>query len=567
MTSNNNSDPPDLDATSEKIEKYGNPKRNFIITCLTIIIIAVLAIIIICKKTPVTGITSDYARFYPESTMIYVDVNLNSKKLNELNDSTGINIKDLSNLLNRLFVFSPNDRKRETINKLMSEAFGNSFSVGVWDDTINGKTTERSLAIFSLEREGKIQPLLKQLFSKRQKLDHKTFDGFNIVKVSDKGAYLTWRGKLYAADSFETLSFIIEKFILNNSKSLYKKDTIENSLGYLESDRIGTIILGDLSTGLTKFNNINSKKYNEQIENLKNFSKSMNSTVISVLMDKNLLYLNSYTPCNLSKIGNKYVRSAFETILDGNYTDFNPAFLPSNTISYMSIRNSRDYINLVLELYGIKQKPEYTEVKQFMKMLTSYDFDKDILEALNRDVILAAININSGKPKYAAIFSGNNGIDPIISRLVKLLQIQAPSSEISKTIYKDTDINLISSSKFPSDLYYGRINKNLYVLGEKYAVEALIDTVTNKSNLLNTKLYQGFELHDLDEPIFAFFINVQDYNNFNTIKGNILNRINLTKVRKNVKGLLLTVSSDDNTVKGSLQLRLKEKLKNEEAKK
>ena len=238
---------------SEKIGKYGDPKRNLIITACVIVVIALFVSIFLWKKG-IRGITGTYADCYPVNTSIYIDAKLTDKNVEKINKLTKLNIKDLPDLVSRLF--TDNDNKdRDKINKLMSETFDDNFSFGVWNDK-----TEKSLAVFTVKREAKVRPLFEMVFGK--KLLDKKFKGYKVTVSSDTGiAFSMIRDKVYVANNYDALVFVIENHIIKRKNSLFDRSDVRHAVDLLEKERIGTIIIADYTAGISRLGNITGDKY------------------------------------------------------------------------------------------------------------------------------------------------------------------------------------------------------------------------------------------------------------------------------------------------------------------
>lgn len=531
----------------EKIKKYGNPKRNLIITAFTIIFIAILTIILLFKSEN-KDMTENYASFYPASTSVYVDINLNDKNIKEINQVSNLHINGISDILSHIFSDIYRNKNQKQINKLIFQTFENNPAFGIWSDN-NNQAVKRSLFIVPIKREIKIRPLFQLLFGSNKKLTDKEFKGYKITTSFDKkGAFTILGNKLFLADSYETLVFIIKNYLVGNSDSLYDRKDVIKALHLLEKKRIGTIIFTDLSSDLSNLNVFAGKKYDiKQV------------TAISILQDKNRVYFNSYTPLNFSQIKDKLFKKACKEIFKNHSSiNFIPDFLPINTISFMSINRLSDYINFALELSGLKPSPEYEEGKNFIKMVTSLDFDKDILDILNKNTVFAAVDTGEKRPAFVVALPCGKNTNYIISRLVKLIPAQDPSAEISKITCKNLELGLISSRKFPVSLVYGQINPDLFVIGEKSAVVSIIDTShKNKTNVADTGIYKNLIENIPANPRILVYMNMNDINRINKKQKLFRNITILNKIANNTRCALFIINTSHNIIKGSLMLNLK----------
>ena len=81
----------------------------------------------------------------------------------------------------------------------------------------------------------------------------------------------------------------------------------------------------------------------------------------------------------------------------------------------MSINDLAGFINLNLELSGVRQAPEYKQIKGFIKMLTSLDIENEILESLLKIQFLRLLM----QDIICNIFS----LCPLIRKLTSLSQL------------------------------------------------------------------------------------------------------------------------------------------------
>ncbi|MDD3012334.1 MAG: DUF3352 domain-containing protein [Candidatus Gastranaerophilales bacterium] len=542
----------DKDCLLEKIEKYGDPNKNLIITSVLILFIAGL-IVFFFGKREIGGITADYADYYPQSTNAYIDVQLNDKSILEINKLTTLDIKNLPGLLIKVFNANYRIKKSNKLDKLINQVLGDEFSYGIW----NSKGIDRSLIIFPIKRESKIDPLFRLLLSKNEKLTGKIYQGFRIITAKNtKIAYLINRDRLFVADSYESLVFIINNYILKDAASLYDRKDVRKALAYVDKGRIGTILLTNSTSNNDLLNNITNNKFSA-ISGF--FDRSIPTTAIAMRFDRDLFYLNSYTPYFESKIEGKNVEKAFQAVFDNEKQNLIPDFLPQNTISYFTVSGLKNYINLYLELSGIKDKTEFEQLKQFVKMTTTLDFDNDIMEIFSKNSIFATIASGNLKPGYAIILSTTPKTSLVISKFIKLLQIQVPSEEISKISYKNTELNIVSSPKLPAVLCYGNIDQNLYAIGDKLAVELIIDTIKAKKSFSNNDLFGDFKEHALYNSGITAFIDIQKINKFAPQKRKFPEKNYLDKIKNNINAAFITADYKGNTFIGSMQFSMKNK--------
>ena len=195
-----------IDGSTEKAQKYGSSQRTFILTVLVITLMSAVLILFYGFEKKPTGITADYAGYYPENTFFYVDAALTKEKAKQFNELTGFKIKDLSDLLNRTFNADYHKYKSRILNRLASESFGDSFSFGTWIDSINGKKKKRMLFIIPVKREGKATELINEFLKKRGNLVYKGTMGYKVITFRNKkGAFLFRNDKFYMADSKEKI--------------------------------------------------------------------------------------------------------------------------------------------------------------------------------------------------------------------------------------------------------------------------------------------------------------------------------------------------------------------------
>ncbi|MFH0703283.1 MAG: DUF3352 domain-containing protein [bacterium] len=545
MYKNNNLNNSNDNVLSEKIKKYGNPNRNLIITAL-IIVFMIIAVVMMFKKKEISKMTTEYAGYYPSCTMLYIDAELTPEKINKINESTNLEIKNLSDLVNRLF-----DNNKSEKYRLMSEAFGNSFSFGTWNTNQANQTIERSLMIFPVEREGKINHLFEQLSGKEKPIN-KIFKGYKITSFPNKKiAFLLERNRLFLADSYDTLTFIINGYILKKSNSLYDGENVQKLLHFLDEDKIGTVIINEPSQIMPENIDAN-KKFKKEIINSRQVLKAFGVTVASLSIKNDLLYLNSYTNYDLFKIKNKNIRETLKIILEEKHDKFRPKILPENIMGYLYLKNPKNYINFALELSGSKIK--YEQAKLLLKLFTNLDLDKDVLKLLEKEAVFLAVNTDNSALGYMLILPVSEKMDFVISKLAKLFLMQSPSVKILKNTYKNLNLNTVSLPNFPV-VCYGKINQELYAFGEKSAVETFInETFENKSSLLEKDSFKIFDTGMVNDHKLSGYINIQDINKLNNNKKIAY----FDKVKNKVETSFFAIGSTDDIIRSSIQLRLKQ---------
>lgn len=547
----------DKDGFSEKVRKYGDPKKNLIFT-LVFICIVTISITFFLIRNKNEGVTPEYLENFPANTSFYIDSKLTNKEINRLNELTHLNIKGLPDIFNKIFADNYNDKNRKKISSLMNQALSNSFCFGKWNDVAGSKIIEKNLAIFSIKRESKVLPLFKLLTD--NKLLTKTFKGYKITYSSDKNfAFLVAKNTLYVTDSRNTMEDVIKNNFINNSNNLYKNKEIRKAVSHLEKDRLATIIIPNTEYEISKVKfNVGNILLENALNNIKQVTTSMKATAISVNIGKKMLYLNFYTPLDFSKIKNVGVKDSLKEILKTKSNKFTPEYLPANTLGFAHISNVSNYINLILDLCGIKSSSQYEQVKQFIKMLTALDFDNDIIKAFESNTVIASIPVDDSKQAYITIFENNEKSKRVFSKLLKLIQLQIPSVKAEKFVYKDNELNTISSPSLPVELCYGAIGQKLYAFGEKLAIQKLIDTsIKNEKNLATSKNYQSFKSNNPTSSKLIVYLSPEEIKYLANRAIVQENQIPVNKIRRNIKGALFTVKSTSNMIKSSLQISLR----------
>jgi hypothetical protein len=179
------------------------------------------------------------------------------------------------------------------------------------------------------------------------------------------------------------------------------------------------------------------------------------------------------------------------------------------------------------------------------------------MDIFSKNSIFAAIDSGNLKPGYAVILSSNPKTGLVISKFVKLLQGQIPTEEITKISYQNHELNLISSPKLPVSLCYGNINPNLYAIGDKLAIESMIDAIKSRKTFLNNK---GFEEHAVYNSGFTAFIDNQRINKFAPAKRKFFEKNYLDKIKENIDAAFITADYKDHAFISSIQFSLKNKL-------
>jgi len=530
------------DSSKEKIEKYGDPNKNLIITVVLILFISIFVVFI--EKKEIGGITEDYSSYYPQATSAYIDIEFNNENIQKINSLTTLDIKNLPDFLSKILNTNTHYKtsKKKAVEKLMKQVLGDELSFGTW----NSNGTDYSLIIFPIKREGNIHSLFKVLFGKNQKLVSKTYKGIRIITTKDKkAAYLINRERLFVANSYDALVFTLNNHILHNRPGLYDRNDVKKAFSYLDKDRIGTVLLTNSRSNNQLLNGINKNGF-------LSFVRTLPTTAVSILVDKDLFYLKSYTPYGYSKIMKNNVEKTFQFAFEDTDQDFKPIFSPDNIISYFNAVDLKSYINFYLELSNIKAYPEFEQFKHFVKMATTLDFEDDILESVSKNSFFATIDSGNSRPGHVAVLTLTPKTALVISKLVKLLQIQVPTAQVSKISYKNHELNTISSPKLPATLYYGNTG-NLFVFGDSFAVESVIDAINRKQVYSYSEF---FKKHSIYNSGLTAFIDMQKSKKFNVNQRNFSEKSYFDKIKNNVTAVFITAGYEDDIFVSSIQFSL-----------
>jgi len=179
------------------------------------------------------------------------------------------------------------------------------------------------------------------------------------------------------------------------------------------------------------------------------------------------------------------------------------------------------------------------------------------MEVFSKNSIFATIDSGNSKPEHVIILSSTPKTGLVISKFVKLLQIQIPSAEISKISYKNLELNTVASPKLPAILCYGNIGKNLYAIGDKLAVESIIDTIKTKKSFSNNNLFRGFRKHAIYNSGITAFIDIQQINKIAPQARKFPERTYLDKLKNNINAAFITADCKDNAFISSIQFSLR----------
>ena len=537
----------------EKIQKYGDPSRNLFLTIVLIVFVGLLIAFSLSKKQD-TSISSEYAIYYPQSTLFYMDARLDSKAIENINKYKSHSVKGLPDILGRIYTLENKNYDSGRANTLMQETFSDSFGFGSWNQKDGAPG---SLLIMPVKREIKIKKLFEILYGKNGRIAAKNYQGYKITTSKNKkGAFCLVGNKLFLADSYDTLVFIIDNYLVHSSNSLYNRHDVRELLYKLDKNRVGTVIFPDINYLFSKIEGLASLK--DFSSSIKKFSNTLNIAAASILINKDILEFNCFIPYNPDNIKDNFLKKAFEKIFIKSELAYTPDALPEQTVSFINIKNFNDYLYFMLELSNLNHTKEYEQAKQLMKMFTSLDLDSDIISLFKDNTVLAAINTGKQRPDFALIIPDRQKTSDIVKTLIKILSTQMPGSELAKTTYRGKELELAYTSKRPEKIVYGKLSPGLYSIGEKGAVEYLIDTTAHKRlNLSNNKLYKNFESYNNSESRVILYFNIDNalkiWNNQPFITKNDL----YNKIEGSANAVLLNAYSDNRTIKANMQLYLK----------
>lgn len=536
----------------EKTKKYGSQARNLIITAAIIIIILFITLISFALGYK-GGVTSKYTDFYPKTTYLYFDTEINEADIKQINKLSGLNAKNLPDLLDKFFKSTKNNFKSEKINSLIPEIFGDSLSFGLWKQQLRGGTIDRNLAIITLKNKQKVDSLFVKLINKDVKLFQKKYKGYTITLTDDnKVAYFVHDKYLFLTDNYDSACYILENHIYDKSESLFRQKGVQKILKNLDKNRLGTIIISDFKPGIAKLGTIAENK--SRVSNLKRLTRELNVTGITVSLDKDILTLKSYSTFDISIMTNKLLLEKCKALLSFNSNNFDIKILPKNTLGYIYISDLSKFINIGLEISGFNHKDEYEQAKQLAEMFTSLNFEKDIIGLFDNKTMLTLVDTGYNRPGFLLLLSNKDNTNDIITKISKLISMQFPDSKFSKVNYKNYELTDISSKKLPSNLTFGPISKDYYCIGESNAVRTLFDK--NENGLLQVESYKKISKYSLENPKVAMYFNNKIINEVQ--KNKVNNQINFNKVNEKIDSLLLNFCIEKNLIKGSLNIDIKE---------
>lgn len=539
MTENNNQilECFDITGKAEKIRKYGDPKRNLLITICVVILSAFLLFLLFGNKKHVGGRTSDYAVFYPRSTVFYSDVQLNSSIINKLNQTTLVNVHTTPDMMKSLgLVGNMPPRTRKYLSVMM----GNSFSYGEW--TLKPGEKHRYLFVSNILNEMNSDKVFKKLLANGEKLSVKVYKGYRITFVKDGAAYTVHRNKLFVSDSYYSMAFIVSNFFVNHNKSVFDNDRFINVVKLLNNDRIASIYFKNTPES---FKNIGS-----MINSDMDFSKlatAFNDTAGAFVYNNNSLNLDLYTTYSSLKIKSFIIFDKLKNLFSKSSSILSECNIPDTTATYVSVKGIKKFINLYMMMYHISGSSEYNQLKGFFNQLTRLDFEKDILNEFNRDVLILNIKTAPNTYEPLVVIPATEKTDFIHSRLLSAIKKNNLGAGVYQLKYRNVPFENLKSSKVPISLDYARFSNGYYVLGQKKPFLAFIDA--NYSNVLKS----NDKVLDSNYSLLKFYVNPKNAS-LESLNVFSFNRVNLVPFLKHSKGINVDMSMDTNVFKTSVSV-------------
>lgn len=546
----------DIDGFSEKFSKYGDPKKTLIITAFFIVFVALFVTSLILHQKN-EGKTAEYLKSFPSSTNFYLDANLNLLKNKELALLTGNKVGSLSDLLNVFLLKNYDASSAKKIQVLMEEVIDNSFSFGIWDDITSNGIQKRTLAIFPVKKPSQIKLLFEAISKKDLRIT--TFKGYNINYSSkNRWAFFVIKNRLYLADSVDSAKYIIKNNVLKHSSNLYRNVDVRNSLKYIKKDRIATIILprtGNetyfINTTLDRFGLGFAKQRLNQLVN------TFGGSVISVIPEGKTLSFNAFTSVYSSKIYDITLQNAFKTILNNRpYNNFDINFLPLNTDAFIYINNPKSYFDLMLLLDGSFQGYNYSQLKQLVKTFMPDELQNGVSKFLSGNILLASINIkNAIKPHYVLIINNDSNKKELDAYLTNVFKKHISTSKTGKVFYKGHSLMLASGQQLPVQICYGSFNNDTFIIGDKFAIQSLIDNLhSQNSKLINNKDFKIVQNNALHDTKFSVYTNFEKLNSSDDFvnHNDFIKSLNVI-----VKESFLSVTAQNDVIKTTLTLNLK----------
>ncbi len=462
-------------ARLEKTKKYGDPDRNLLIT---LGIIALVAVILIVTKQKSENGTLGFTRYYPSSTLLYMDFDEDNIKIKNESIKSGIKSFAFSNLfketLNKNIY---NILLKEDKKKLVRQGFKGNYSFGIWSrDKKLAKPAK--LGIINLNNEVFATNFINQIFHENNTFSSKVFKGYKII-ILPKGAYFINKRKLYLADSKQTLEYLIDNFILKKSDSLKSSKIIKNFKTLFNDKRAATIIAKDLNKFLGH----------------KGLSEIHNYSIGILKLENDICDLNIFSKVKTA-LPQVDAKEAITSTFKKNKIYRVSKFIPDDTLLYISINNIYKYKNLLTPLLENESPFNFFDI-----IAVSKQNDLNIEELLKSNIFGALFN----QKDYIFMVSKNEKIDKFQYNLEN--NILNKFMDIKSINYGKNEFKAVYNKKAQEGICWGEFNKEFYAISNTNSIQKLVNLNSNKKSkkLANNEYFlKLLKKNPQNSDIFAF---------------------------------------------------------------
>lgn len=543
-------EPFDITGYAEKKQKYGDPQRNFKITAIVIVIAAIILWFIFNRECRNFGVTAVFSKFYPKSALVYADVSLSAKNLKSLNESVPFRVNNSVEFLEKFGYYPELAKLTEKERRTLEMNLGSSFSFGRW--YIKNPSENRYLAIFELKRKVNADVVFRSVFANGRKLYNKTYKGYRIWYFKDSGpAYIVDRDKLFIADTYYSLAFIVNNFFVKHNESLKTTDRFRSIIKKFSNDRLASVYVKDSSDRIKYISGLIAKDVNTDV-----IVSKFDATGISVSPDKDFLRFDIYTVFNSPKIPMLNIFANIKNIFNGGDPVISSAKMPDNTIGFLAVRGVRDIFKLYMDMSHLSANKDYIQIKELFKQLTRLDFENDVLGELNSEALMLTVNVK-GVHRQALVLHKTPNTSDIRGRLLSSAPLKDSGISSYKMKYRNLLIVRMSGVKIPFQIGYADINDDVYALGEMDAIKALIDANVSSTNL-GEPVWLQLKTDD-DSSLVTVYANLAKYHAIMPFNSGMGQTICLKPVLRMSKYAYASTSISNNAVKTVINMKLQDK--------
>lgn len=524
---------------------------------IVIVIIALLAFLLL-KGGSSGGEAGQLAKFFPEKTVIYAELQVTPEKFEDIQALSGDSfsmekiaegIKEASK--------SPKDtfdamQFLTEFNKTLEPA----FAMGVWAKDEEDATLTKVLIATIVKDKNNVPALFEKMSQGDATFKPETIDGveYQVSTQKDSGGYVVIGNVLLISDKIETLQEAVA-FQKHGETNVLANADAKQVLSNLQPERIFTMLIN--AKEISKLPQMKQKAENQALDKL---FKSMSYMGAGVDIHGQVMEGKFYAPYSLAGIEDPQIKTTFEKLFSVSSKLDAPKVLPADTFAFFSISGMSYMVETSVQFMDPKGQQDYNQQKQMVSMFTGLDLETDILPLFSEELTVSG-QIAGNQVEPVVVLTKRPESLNVLNKLVKSIAGMDPATSVSEQEMNGSTFSIVSTSAAPFKMGFGQIAE-VITLAKADTLESLAVASSDSSkSLAGSPLYKEISKYAPSKVAMAMYINFDKFVEAAKLMKQSEKQITeLEEVSKNLSAMFISAGDKDNkAIEGSLLLQFKKK--------